>query len=119
MSITMNKGLDEKYCSECGAVIKAKAELCVRCGCRQPPLLSDANGIMATTPNGKNQLAAALLALFLGGFGIHKFYLGRIGWGVVYLLFCWTFIPAVIAFIEGIVLLAMSSERFAAKYGHD
>jgi TM2 domain-containing membrane protein YozV len=76
------------------------------------------NGLTATTPNGKNQLAAALLAFFLGGLGVHKFYLGRIGWGIIYLLFCWTFIPAIIAFIEGIVLIAMSPEHFAAKYGN-
>src|ERR1700730_1714484 len=29
------KGLDEKFCCECGSVIKAKAEICVKCGCRQ------------------------------------------------------------------------------------
>lgn len=57
------------------------------------------------------------MALFLGGFGIHKFYLGRIGWGVVYLVFCWTFIPAIISFIEFIVYLVMSGESFNKKYG--
>jgi uncharacterized RDD family membrane protein YckC len=33
---TTIKGLDEKFCFECGAVIRAKAEICVKCGCRQP-----------------------------------------------------------------------------------
>ncbi len=65
----------------------------------------------------KNRIIAAVLALFLGGFGIHKFYLGRIGWGVVYLLFCWTFIPGIVAFIEFIIYLCTSDEDFARKYG--
>lgn len=48
----------------------------------------------------KNPTTAVLLALFLGGIGIHKFYLNKVGLGIVYLLFCWTYIPAIIAFIE-------------------
>ncbi len=66
---------------------------------------------------GKSRIAAALFAIFLGGLGIHKFYLGRVGWGIVYLLFCWTFIPAIVGFIEGIIYLTMSDEEFIAKYG--
>jgi len=48
----------------------------------------------------KNPTTAVLLALFLGGLGIHKFYLGQTGMGVVYIIFCWTYIPAIIAFFE-------------------
>ena len=44
-----------------------------------------------------------ILALFLGGIGIHKFYANRTAAGIIYLLFCWTFIPALIAFIEAII----------------
>ena len=40
----------------------------------------------------KSKVAAGLLGIFLGGLGIHKFYLGRWGWGIVYLLFFWTYI---------------------------
>lgn len=43
-----------------------------------------------------------LLAIFLGGIGIHKFYENKAAAGVLYLLFCWTFIPLLIAFFEGI-----------------
>ncbi len=64
----------------------------------------------------KNKMTAGLLALFVGGFGVHKFYLGQTGIGVVYLLFCWTGIPGIIAFIEGIILLTMSDDDFNAKY---
>lgn len=64
----------------------------------------------------KDKTTAGLLALFLGGIGIHKFYLGRGGQGILYLIFCWTFIPAVIAFIEAIILLTMSDADFNLKY---
>ena len=66
--------------------------------------------------SGLDRMTAALLAIFLGGLGGHKFYLGRIGQGILYLLFCWTFIPAIISFIEGIIFLTMSDADFAAKY---
>ena len=64
----------------------------------------------------RNKTTAALLAIFLGDLGIHKFYLGRNGEGVLYLLFCWTFIPAIIGFLEGIVLLSMDEKVFNERY---
>ncbi len=48
----------------------------------------------------KSKVIAVVLALLLGNGGIHQFYLGRPIWGIIYLLFCWTFIPAIIALIE-------------------
>lgn len=68
-------------------------------------------------PQRKSRIAAALFAFFLGGFGIHKFYLGQTGLGILYLLFCWTFIPAMVAFVEFVLLLVMSDEKFNEKYG--
>jgi TM2 domain-containing membrane protein YozV len=108
------KSADEKFCSECGQIINAKAEICPKCGVRQ---FEAPSGLAAIAPNGKSKLAAALFALFLGGLGIHKFYLGRVGWGIVYLLLCWTFIPALVGLIEGILLLVMSESDFNRKYG--
>jgi TM2 domain-containing membrane protein YozV len=64
----------------------------------------------------KSRVAAALLAIFLGGIGVHKFYLGRTGWGIVYLLFFWTYIPALVGFVEGIIYLASTDQSFAMKY---
>lgn len=64
----------------------------------------------------KNKITAALLAFFLGGLGVHKFYLGENGAGVLYLLFFWTFIPGIIAFFEFIGLLLMSDAAFNGKY---
>lgn len=48
----------------------------------------------------KDEVAGVLLALFLGSFGLHHFYLGRNGLGVLYLLFCWTGIPGFLGFVE-------------------
>lgn len=48
----------------------------------------------------KNPTTAVLLAVFLGGIGAHKFYMGQVGLGIVYLLFSWTWIPAIIGIIE-------------------
>jgi TM2 domain-containing membrane protein YozV len=64
----------------------------------------------------KSKVVAGLLGIFLGGIGAHKFYLGRTGMGILYLLFCWTGIPAFIGFIEGIVYLVSSEQAFNAKY---
>lgn len=114
MGEKLRKGPDEKFCAECGAIIRAKAEICPNCGVRQPGPFSN---LGAVAPNGKSKLAAALFALFLGSFGIHKFYLKSVGMGVLYLLFCWTFIPSVLGFIDGILLLIMSDEEFNRKYG--
>jgi TM2 domain-containing membrane protein YozV/ribosomal protein L40E len=120
MDAPMQKAPDEKYCFECGALIRARAEICPKCGVRQQAPIFSAGGIGnlgAIAPNGKSKLAAALFALFLGWIGIHKFYLGQIGMGIVYVLFCWTAIPAIVGFIEGILLLVMSDEDFVNKYG--
>ena len=67
----------------------------------------------------KNKITAGLLAIFLGGLGIHKFYLGKYGQGIIYLLLCWTYIPAIIALIEGLVYLTYSDSAFQAKYCKD
>jgi TM2 domain-containing membrane protein YozV len=101
------------HCRDCGTIISPTAPTCPRCGGRQ----MNSSGFGGVTPSGKSRLAAALLAFFLGGFGVHKFYLGRVGQGILYLLFFWTFIPAIVAFVEMIIYLTMTDEAFAAKYG--
>lgn len=74
---------------------------------------------------GKSKIAAALLAFFLGAFGIHKFYLGCNSAGVIMLfLFLVGFvllglpslIIGVIAFIEFIIYIVKSDEDFQRIY---
>jgi TM2 domain-containing membrane protein YozV len=59
-------------------------------------------------------MTAAIFAIVL--FGAHKFYLGKTGQGIVYLVFFWTAIPALIALVEFIMLLTMTDEKFNEQY---
>jgi len=73
---------------------------------------------MMAKSNNLSRTTAILLALFLGGVGGHKFYLGQVGAGILYLFFFWTFIPAFVALIELIVLLTQSDEKFDKQYNY-
>ena len=48
----------------------------------------------------RDEVVGVLLALFLGGFGVHHFYLRRTGLGILYLCFSWTGITWILGFIE-------------------
>ena len=97
---------DEQYCPSCGEPIKKGAEICPECGVRQQP----------ATSTGKDRVTAGILALLLGGIGAHKFYLEETGMGILYLCFSWTFIPALVGLIEGILYLTKSDVEFERKY---
>jgi TM2 domain-containing membrane protein YozV/Tfp pilus assembly protein PilE len=96
------KGLDEKFCESCGEIIKSRARICPKCGIH--------------LRNRVSKPALMLLSFFLGGIGIHKFYLGNITQGIIYALFSWTGIPAVIGLIEFVIYAFTSSERLQEKY---
>lgn len=64
----------------------------------------------------RSKVLAGILAIFLGGLGIHKFYLNKVGFGIVYLLFCWTTIPSIIGLVEGIVYLCSSDYNFQINH---
>lgn len=65
----------------------------------------------------KEKVIAGLLGIFLGAIGAHKFYLGKWVQGLIYLFLCWTYIPGIIGFCEGVVYLCTGDEKFALKYG--
>jgi TM2 domain-containing membrane protein YozV len=48
----------------------------------------------------RDEIVGILLALFLGTFGVHHFYLRRTGLGVLYCFFFWSGVPAILGFIE-------------------
>lgn len=96
------------FCRTCGNRLMKEAEICPRCGVRQVPLSVD-------MPGGKNKVAAGVLAIILGGLGVHKFYMGQIGLGILYLLFFWTCIPALLGLIEGICILTEDDAKFVTR----
>lgn len=63
------KGTGEKFCANCGKEVNPGAAICTNCG---------ASVVNAPAANAeqKSKLVAVLLAFFLGGIGIHDFYLG-------------------------------------------
>lgn len=111
------KEADEKFCGSCGAIIKKEAELCPKCGVRQNPSTSE-NRTLNTPKVIKSRVSAGILAILLGAFGVHKFYIGKVGMGILYLVFFWTYIPAIIGIIEGIIYLTSTNtdEEFTEKY---
>lgn len=99
-----------KYCYKCAKELFDEAEICPSCGVRQP-------GITTNLNSNPNRVTAALLAAFLGGLGIHRFYMRKPVSGALYLCFCWTFIPTVLAWIEFIVYLCVSDAYFSKQCG--
>jgi TM2 domain-containing membrane protein YozV len=98
----INASEHKKICKACRAVLHPKAEICPNCGVRQFKPIS--------------KVALLLFTFFLGGFGAHKFYLGKYIQGIFYILFSWTFIPSFIAFIEFIIYLFTSEDRLQDRY---
>ena len=99
------------YCRHCGNEMHSSASNCPHCGGTNPSSTSYDTG------EEKSRVVAAVLAFLAGGIGIHKFYCGSIGLGIIYLLFCWTFIPALIGFFEGIIYLCCKNDQeFMRRY---
>ena len=65
---------------------------------------------VANNKKAVNKVIYCVLALLLGWIGAHKFYAGKIAAGILYLLFSWTCIPAIIAFIEFILALCKTED---------
>ncbi|MCH5329586.1 MAG: TM2 domain-containing protein [Alistipes sp.] len=69
------------FCSNCGAEVNDNAVVCVKCGCAVgTPATVDVNA------SGKDWIVTLLLCFFLGQFGIHRFYAGKTGTGILQLI---------------------------------
>ncbi len=64
----------------------------------------------------RDKNVAGILALFLGGFGVHRFYLGQVGLGFFYLIFCWFPLTWIVGLIDAIAFFAMDIDNFNIKY---
>lgn len=93
------KGTGNKYCGNCGNEVAPGAEVCMSCGysVKTASVNPDAQ---------KSKLAAGLLGIFLGGLGIHNFYLGYTGKAIAQIVLSLCFgIGAIWGLIEGILIL--------------
>ncbi len=109
--------LEKKFCPECGAKTHAQQVMCPKCGMSIPK-----------TGNSQSdkKMAAGLLAIFLGGLGIHKFYLGYRKEGITTLIIFFvgglctcgvaSGIIHTISFIEGIIYLSKPDNEFDQIY---
>lgn len=64
----------------------------------------------------KSKKTTALLAFFLGSFGIHRFYLEHYFIGFLYILFCWTYIPTFVSILESIIFSFLPEEKFDESF---
>jgi TM2 domain-containing membrane protein YozV len=80
MSEVTVKSADEAFCSACGAIIKKAAEICPKCGVRQRE--------RGASGESSRWLILLLLSIFLGSLGIDRFYVGKIGTGILKLITC-------------------------------
>ena len=112
------------FCKQCGKPIDDGEELCEDCkkvinnettSASEPEVKENIkNETSNANPNAKSKLAAGLLGIFLGAFGVHNFYLGYTGKAVAQLLITilscgvLSFASGVWGLIEGILILTGS-----------
>ena len=87
------KADNEKYCINCGEIIDARAEICPKCGVRQPTEYTNTDNFHSEPSTSKAlngrwlvTLLLCILPCLIGLNGIHRFYTGKIGTGVIMLL---------------------------------
>lgn len=95
------KGKGERFCINCGTELNPGADVCMSCG------FSTQGNRGIGTSGAKSKMAAGLLGIFLGGFGIHNFYLGYTTRGIIQLVLtvCSCGIGSIWGFVEGILIL--------------
>ena len=91
-------GQGNRFCYNCGAETNPNAAICTSCGVAIKPAINESEQ--------KSKIVAGLLGLFLGGLGIHNFYLGYTGKAIAQIVLSFCFgVGAIWGFIEGIMIL--------------
>lgn len=118
----------EVFCSSCGKKIKSTDTVCPYCGAQNAAHHETAGEFIDRTfapgRSGKSRVAAALFAIFLGCFGVHFFYVGKTGAGILNLavsvlgsfLVVGPVAVEIISIIQGILMLTMTQEEFERRY---
>ena len=70
------------FCPNCGAEVNDNAVVCVKCGCALPK----GNAEVDLNKSEKDWIVTLLLCFFVGSLGIHRFYVGKIGAGILQLI---------------------------------
>ena len=102
-----------KFCSNCGKEVNENAYVCVKCGVK----VNDSVKINSDVIGSKSKIAAGLMGIFLGSFGVHNFYLGYTGKAVAQLLitvlscFFLSFVSGLWGLIECILILAGNIDK--------
>ena len=97
------------FCANCGKEVSAQAEVCLNCGVA---IKKAASGDL-----GDKKLTAGLLALFLGGIGIHNFYLGETKKGIIKIVLSFCFgIGGILALIDAIKIFVDKYEVNPDKF---
>lgn len=109
------------FCKYCGCNVNDDTTVCPHCSAdissdrpkttEQKSETKFSDGV-PVGKYGKSKLVAGLFAILLGGIGVHHFYMGNIGLGVVDILFSWTGLPGLIGLVNGIIYLTESDEAF-------
>lgn len=75
-------------------------------------------GVFDSGPSGKSRGVAGLLAILLGGLGVHYFYCGKAGGGLLCILLtiCTCGVWSILTLIQGIMMMTMRSDEFERKY---
>ena len=101
------------YCANCGHEVAPGAAVCLNCGAALNNTVPNAAPAANSAP--KSKVAAGLLGIFLGAFGVHNFYLGYTGKAVAQLLIsvlsCFTLaiVSEIWGLVEGILILTGSA----------
>lgn len=116
MKCGCNPHTGKAFCPNCGAHVNENQVVCVKCG--GSLVAQDKPAGSKKTKSKKDRVTAGVLALLLGTFGIHQFYLGNTISGILHILavFGTCGVGAIVPFIEGIIYLSKSDEEFDETY---
>ena len=102
------------FCPSCGAEILENVNFCPKCGAKQPG--AEEIKTKNTNESDRSRLVACLLAFFLGGLGVHRFYAGKIGSGICQILLTCCFgLGCIWAFIDFILIVCGTFKDSSGK----